>query len=105
MSTCAWGAGRVRGVDEEDLLLEAVVGLELPGGDIVVAQLVQQAVAVLAHGAIGVEERDLLVEGLSVVDDRDAGMWMTPLRRKMGEEVDGARYPPAVWVSWRPSLG
>ena len=30
---------------------------------------------------------------------------MTPLRRKMGEEVSEARYLPVVWVSRRPPLG
>ena len=60
-------------VDEEDLLPEADVGTEPPGGGGVVAQQVQQAAAVLAHNAVGVEERGLLVVGLAVVADEGAG--------------------------------
>ena len=44
-----------------------------PGGGGIVAQLVGQAAAVLAHGVVDAEERRLLVEGLTVVADKEAG--------------------------------
>ena len=76
-------------VNEEDLLLEAGVGRESPGGGGGVAQLVQQVAVVLTRGAVGAEDWGLLGKGLVVVDDEDAGMLMTPLGRKMGGRCPG----------------
>ena len=55
--------GRARGACP----LEGDVGLEPPGGGGIVAQLVEQAAAVLAHGVVDAQERCLLVKGVAVV--------------------------------------
>ena len=83
--------------DKEDLLLETNVGLKPSGGNGIVAQLVQQVTAVLAHGVIGEEEQGLLVVGLAVVVDEGAG----DVGDAVQEEDGGGGVRGEVWSSRR----